>query len=144
MRGRLIKLAVIFACLLPIGSAIAADQIRNGWVPKPEIQVDNEENIFARFEPNCAILWTAEWCSSCKKMYPIASKLSEEGYVVYILDYDEETELAKQLKIKKLPTTIILTESKETGRFVGVVSVEEIQKVLKKKKKEEPAWYILW
>ncbi len=84
------------------------------------------------FQPNCMILWTAEWCPACKSMYPIARILQAEGYTVYILDYDKNKALAKEMRVRSLPTTLIRRGGVEVTRRVGHVTLDEIKKTLTK------------
>ena len=91
--------------------------------------------------PNCAVLWTADWCKGCKEMYPVAKKLKEEGYAVYIIDFDEHQDLAKELNITKLPTTVIFEDSKLKSRHVGAVLIDKIKEDLKKNTEID---YVIW
>ncbi len=84
------------------------------------------------FQPNCMILWTAEWCPACKGMYPIARILQAEGYTVYILDYDRNKKLASEMRVRSLPTTLIRRNGVEVTRRVGHVTLDEIKKTLTK------------
>jgi thioredoxin 1 len=93
------------------------------------------------FAPNCLVMWTADWCSACKKMYPIIQQLRQEGYTVYILDYDKYSELARKLEIKALPTTLILKDGLIIVRQSGVISARTIKKVLRK---NDGIGYVLW
>lgn len=81
-------------------------------------------------QPNCLIMWTADWCPVCKKMYPIIRQLREEGYVVYVLDYDAYYALAQKMNVRALPTCIIHKNKKEVARHRGVVSVVTLKKTL--------------
>ena len=95
----------------------------------------------ASFKSECAIIWTASWCKSCTKMYPVIAQLKKEGYTVYVLDYDENKPLGKYMSITKLPTTIIWQDGKEKIQYEGAVSAVTIKKTLKKNKKLS---YVIW
>lgn len=128
-----------------------AQRMRHGWLPvqaKLAQQISGEtvaaivqEDRTKNFLPNCMILWTAEWCSSCKNMYPVVESLREDGYTVYVLDYDENRALGRKMGVKSLPTSIIWEDKEEVKRHVGVVSEEKILETLKKN--EEPE-YEIW
>lgn len=90
------------------------------------------------FQPNCMILWTAEWCPACKSMYPVAKILQAEGYTVYILDYDQNKALAKKMRVQYFPTTLIHRYSVEVTRRTGIITLEEIKRDLKKN------YYDIW
>ena len=91
-----------------------------------------EKAVTPVFQPNCMILWTAEWCPACKSMYPIARILQAEGYTVYILDYDKNKKLAGAMQVRSLPTTLIRRDGVEVTRRVGRVTLDEIKKTLTK------------
>jgi len=124
------------------GTENPADRMRHGWLPlqaKAAQTISGEmtativqEDRTKNFLPNCMILWTVEWCGSCKKMKSVVEELREEGYTVYVLDYDENKELAKKMGIKSLPTSVIWEDKKEVKRHVGIVKVDKIKKTLKK------------
>lgn len=128
-----------------------AQRMRHRWLPmqaKLTQQISGEtvaaivqEDRTKNFLPNCLILWTAEWCSSCKKMYPIVESLREEGYAVYVLDYDENRALGRKMGVKSLPTSIIWENREEVKRHVGIVSEDKLLETLKKN--EEPE-YDIW
>lgn len=119
-----------------------ANRMRHGWLPLQAkatqailgetvatiVQEDRTKN----FLPNCMILWKAKWCGSCKKMMPVVKQLREEGYTVYVLDYDENKELAKKMGVRSLPTSVIWEDKKEVKRHVGVVKADTIKETLKK------------
>ena len=70
-------------------------------------------------------LYSADWCSSCKAVYPIVEKL--ENVEIEIIDVEKETERAVSLSIRSIPVVRVLDENGEQiHRFVGKVSKEEI------------------
>ena len=107
-----------------------------GWRPEYLQQAKEEaaktQAVTPIFQPNCLILWTADWCPSCKSMYPIAKILQAEGYTVYVLDYDEHKGLAHAMRIHTLPTTLIWQNGVEVTRRTGTITLDEIKKHLKK------------
>lgn len=126
-------------------------RLRHGWSPlqarksnnaQKEIPVPLTQNEVTKdFKPNCLIFWSAEWCISCKQMYKTVTQLQKEGYVVYILDYDENRELGSEWGIRTLPTSIIWEDGEEVARHIGVIGVDNIKKTLKK---NLIPTYILW
>lgn len=115
------------------------EDVSNGWIDIRKL--NNIDKQLKEFKSNCAIVWTAKWCRACKRMHPIVEELQKEGYIVYLLDYDADQALAKYMDVKKLPTTIIYTDHKEVSRYIGVVSVDEVKKNLKKNKEAD---YVVW
>jgi len=65
--------------------------------------------------PNCLVTVIDGNCSSC-----LAGKIKSlraQGYRVYI--YGANEDVAKQFKVRRCPTLIILTDGKEVKRFAG-------------------------
>lgn len=70
-------------------------------------------------------LYSADWCSACKSVYPIVQSL--ENIEVEIIDVEKETDRAVSLGIRNIPVIRVLDENGEqVHRFVGKVSKEEI------------------
>lgn len=104
-----------------------------GWRPEylPTAEATTEAAAII-LQPNCMILWTAEWCPACKSMYPIAKILQAEGYTVYVFDFDKNKKLANAMRIKAVPTTLIRQNGVEITRRIGTVTLNEIKKTLTK------------
>lgn len=125
------------------------DDGRYGWVPIQAIAPAAEArearmtlaDLMDVYQPNCMIVWTADWCPACKKMYPVIKKLEANGYAVYVLDYDKNRALALKMGVKSLPTTIIREGGMEVARHVGPVSAITIKKDLRK---NDGTSYLLW
>jgi len=89
------------------------------------------------YEGLIAIKFWAEWCSTCKKLEPSWTKMSEEfsnDYKFFKVNTDESKEFTKKLNIKSLPTILILKDGVEVKRIVGLVLVEPMRKVFKDSK----------
>ena len=134
------------------GSALRKpeNQAWHGWLPvqarlaheadKDKAPVVGEDPT-KNFQPNCLIFWTLKGCQSCEKMYPVVEKLQKEGYIVYILEYEENRALGQAAGVRSLPTFIIWEAQKEVARHVGLISAEELKKILKKNKQ---SGYDIW
>ena len=85
---------------------------------------------------NYAVFITAKWCRACPRMKVVAEQLRKDGYIVYVVDYDEAAEKMAVLKITHVPTTLVFDGGKETKRFVGVATIEDIRNGLKKKSEQ--------
>ena len=74
----------------------------------------------------------APWCAPCKKMKPILEEIGKENDKVKIqkINVDENKALSQQQKINVLPTMIIFKNGVEVWRHEGVISKEELVKVL--------------
>jgi len=75
--------------------------------------------------------FTASWCSACKRMRPVIEKLIDEGFKIQIVDADKN-KLASEYNITALPTIVVVQDSKEVKRFVGLTSIDDLRSQLKK------------
>ena len=70
--------------------------------------VDNAISVLK--DKQCLILmyFTATWCKPCQRIKPMIEKLSDgldaEKVEVYMVDIDDNDELAGDLKVKSVPT----------------------------------------
>ncbi len=75
----------------------------------------------------------ASWCGPCKlldtKFKKVAAEFPEIRTVAF--DVDEDAKLAKQYKIRSVPTVIFLDEEKEIERLVGGVLTTPLRKAFK-------------
>ena len=89
------------------------------------------------YPANYLLVWTADWCSACKKLKAVTEELRAEGFDIYYIDYDENSKEAKKSGVKSLPTSIVYTDGEEVKRIVGTANAEEqIREVLEKNAKE--------
>ena len=73
------------------------------------------------------------WCVPCRKMAPIIDEL-EQKYLdkIYIsrVDIDKSEDLANQFEITVVPTLVLFKGAKGIWRKTGVISKEELIKIL--------------
>lgn len=71
--------------------------------------------------------FTAEWCSPCKKVKPIAEELNRDGIAAFqFIDADQEIELVKKFEIRSVPTFILIEDGKEIKRISGAQTREQL------------------
>jgi len=85
------------------------------------------------------LYFSAKWCGGCRIMRPIMEKLSNEGYVIEFIEFDDSREVARKYSVTLLPTIIVLRGNEEIAKFVGRVSEEQLRSVLPK-----PIKYEIW
>jgi thioredoxin-like negative regulator of GroEL len=65
-------------------------------------------------------------------------QLQNEGYIVYVVDYDTHREAVEKLRINFLPTTLVFNEGKEVARYVGFTKAEQVKFGVKKRDEQIP------
>lgn len=72
--------------------------------------------------------FTADWCSPCKRMKPIAEDLNREYADINIkfIDVDSEVDFAKAFKIQSVPTLVLIDGDAEARRITGAKTKEEL------------------
>lgn len=88
-------------------------------------------------QKNYLVMYTAEWCGFCQKMYPIIDQLRKVGYIVYVVDADKHPEAVKKHRVKNLPTFIVMNQGKEASRIVGLCLKLKLKRQLKTRKDQE-------
>ncbi len=75
----------------------------------------------------------ASWCGPCKMLLPVVEKFAEEveGKVkVAKVNVDEEPSLAQRYGIMTIPTLLVFKNGELTAKSVGVISRDEIVKLI--------------
>lgn len=68
----------------------------------------------------------ANWCSHCKAYKPTIESLQSEMPVIFI-DVDVSPQTTTTWNIRSLPTVLIIKDTMEIGRAVGVKTKDEIR-----------------
>jgi thioredoxin-like negative regulator of GroEL len=72
------------------------------------------------------LYFSAPWCGPCKAFKPVMESLQSELPIQFI-DVDSSSQTAAQYNVRSVPTTILVENGIEKGRFVGVKTKEEIR-----------------
>lgn len=75
------------------------------------------------------VVFTAPWCSTCKRQAPVIDELdSEVGKLitVYRLNTDENPENSKEFSIMSIPTLMLLKDGKKVKQLTGFHNKEEL------------------
>jgi thioredoxin 1 len=72
------------------------------------------------------LYFSAPWCGPCKAFKPVIESLQSEMSITFI-DVDSSSQTAAQYNVRSVPTTILVENGMEKGRFVGVKTKEEIR-----------------
>lgn len=71
----------------------------------------------------------ATWCAPCKAIAPVLEKFAQEneGVVsVYEIDIDDSPDISQTLKIKGVPTMVLISNNNEVSRKVGMTSKQDL------------------
>ena len=68
----------------------------------------------------------ADWCGPCKMLSPIVDDIK-----VCKINVDEEPELAMRYNVMSIPTLVVIQNGEEVNKSVGLVSKEDIIKMVK-------------
>ena len=76
----------------------------------------------------------ATWCVPCQMLSPVLEEVAAENSDIKLvkIDVDQNEELAYKYGISAMPTVIVMEKGEEINRSVGVISKEEILKLIKK------------
>ena len=97
--------------------------------------IDNDLSICDSEECYLLFYFTAKWCGPCQRIKPLLQKISDGSdssvLKVYIIDIDENDEIAQQFNIKSVPT-FYLYKNKEFIGQTGGADIRKVQELLKK------------
>ena len=74
------------------------------------------------------------WCTPCRAQEPIVAELDcvyADKATIASVNIDQSPKIAMKLKIQSIPTIIIFKEGKEVMRFVGLQTVDTLNRALK-------------
>ncbi len=75
----------------------------------------------------------ADWCPTCKAQAKSIEKLKSApnlDVTIFVVDFDKNTALRKQLKVAAQSTIVVFKEGRESARLIGQTEVEQIRSVL--------------
>lgn len=76
----------------------------------------------------------ADWCPTCRAQAKVFEQLKTDPALktvtLFNVDYDGETDLKKQLKVRGQSTLIVYKGAKEVSRSVGETSADALKKRL--------------
>jgi thioredoxin 1 len=96
--------------------------------------IDNDLSICEGEECYLLFYFTAKWCGPCQRIKPLLQKISDGSdsslLKVYIIDIDENDEIAKEFQIRSVPS-FYLYKNKELINQTGGGDIKKVQELLK-------------
>lgn len=87
------------------------------------------------------VKFSATWCAPCKVVAKTIDKIKTEFTDVKFqeIDVDDNPILAKDYKIRSVPTVILLKNGEEVTRLIGSVKIDALRKALRDVLKDRAA-----
>jgi thioredoxin-like negative regulator of GroEL len=99
--------------------------------------INNDLSVCDGEECYLLFYFTAKWCGPCQRIKPLLQKISEGSdplkLKVYMIDIDENDEIAKEFQIRSVPT-FYLYKMKELIGQTGGGDIKKVQELLRSMK----------
>lgn len=99
----------------------------------PLVRVD-DLNAFVRKHPHCVVMVHAEWCSHCKNLRPLLSKVAakKQSEVMYgTLDGPENSAVLDAYQIQGFPTLLRFYNGNKVAELRGMQTEEALSSFVK-------------
>ena len=99
-------------------------------IDKPIVVSDRNFDQTVRNYPLVVVDCWAAWCAPCRAIAPIVDQLARDytGKVVFgKLNVDENPETAQRFGIMAIPTLLVMKDSKEVDRVVGILPKNQLE-----------------
>jgi thioredoxin 1 len=99
-------------------------------IEKPIAVSDRNFDQTLKSYPLIVIDCWAAWCAPCRAIAPVVDQLAKEysGKAVFgKLNVDENPETTQRFSIMAIPTLLVMKNSKEVDRIVGVISKSQLE-----------------
>jgi len=103
-------------------------------IDKPIVVSDRNFEQTVKSYPLVVVDCWAAWCAPCRAIAPIVDQLAKDytGKVVFgKLNVDENPETAQRFGVMAIPTLLVMKNSKEVDRVVGIVPKSELEAKIK-------------
>ncbi len=103
-----------------------------------DIQLDQKDfQTTLETNKNVLIDFYADWCGPCQTLLPTVHKLAAEfegDVTIKKVNVDQNQELAAAFAVRSIPTLVQITNRKEVGRIVGLVSENDLRAKINEQK----------
>lgn len=97
-----------------------------------EIKKNNFDEEVLNSDKKVLVDFYAEWCGPCKMIRPILEDIAENDAAVKIasVNVESEEELAEKYDVSSIPCLILFEGGKEILRNVGLMSKDDIKRMI--------------
>lgn len=97
------------------------------------IKKENFQSVVLESNKTVLIDFWASWCGPCRMLSPVVDEFAEENPDIKVgkVNVDEESDLAREFRIRTIPTLVVIKNGKEDARISGVISKEEIAELVR-------------
>lgn len=136
MKYRLLPATVLLVLSALISAPLQAKVAEDPKSSKPKVVSLSASNYSNEVKNGLVFVdfWAA-WCGPCRKMAPILDQLSAEykdSLKVGKVNVDNYKKFSIDMGIQALPTIVVYKDGKEMERITGVVSKDDLVKVVEK------------
>jgi thioredoxin 1 len=93
----------------------------------------NNFNAIINSEKPVLVDFFATWCGPCQMLLPVLNQVKEslkDRITIIKIDVDKNQEIAQKYQVRGVPTLILFQEGKQLWRQSGVLTKEEIIKII--------------
>ena len=89
-------------------------------------------SLISYAKADCVVAFYSPACSPCMQQKPIEEKLQKEGYDIRFVNIQEQPELARAYRVRRIPCVVYVAErplaNYDCGRLVGLQTEETLRK----------------
>jgi thioredoxin 1 len=93
----------------------------------------NNFNAIINSEKPVLVDFFATWCGPCQMLLPVLNQVKEslkDRITIIKIDVDKNQEMGQKYQVRGVPTLILFQEGKQLWRQSGVLTKEEIIKII--------------
>ena len=138
------KKSILFAMILMVAGLTATAQENKTESKVKHLTYNEFKKLVWDFEENpntfvykgklpAVIDFYADWCGPCRRVAPIMERMAEDydgKLLVYKINVQYETELAKAFQIRSIPTVLFIPVEGQPMMQVGAMPEEGYRKVV--------------